>query len=343
MLTSSISSLILLLMAILMPEGTIASVFDVDQRTRIAQIGTAPYLRVGQVGTTCSGFLIGESHVVTAAKCVYDQINKKWITNIMFTPARDEDMTPFGIRDWEKVYIHQNFAGSGMSEWDFAVIQLKKPLGRSTGYFTLPSTDNYAGPIEIIGYPMDKPINTMWSSSCFANTKSNKLVYKCDTYTGMIGSPIVVEGNNGYKAYGLHTQEGLEENSGLFFSSLKRYYLNRWISENSPGGTLTNSNPMAGNEINFNNVWLKNHCGVDLNFKLKFTSTDGVLKEVDQHLSFSEEAFMFKTTSSVYHIKIEDADWVEMKITGSEWGKVIHNLPCEYPYDYWYVKPISPL
>ncbi|TNF32129.1 MAG: trypsin-like serine protease [Deltaproteobacteria bacterium] len=319
------------------------SVFGPDDRDRITQTGMAPYLRIGQVGNTCTGFMIGESHVLTAAKCVFDHINNKWIDGIYFTPARDEEQTPFGIRDWEKVHVHQNFAQKGLSDWNFAVIKLKKPLGRSTGYFSLPSTDNYAGPVEIPGYPMDKPINTMWTSSCFANTRSNHLYYKCDTYAGMSGAPILVETNGGHTAYGIHINEGIEENSALYLGNLKRYYINRWMTDNTPGGTLTNNNPHANNEIKFNNIWLKNNCGLNLNFKLKYTDTDGVLREMESSLAFSEENFMFKTRTSVYFIKIEDSEWMEMKITDSQWGKVIDYLPCQYPYDYWYVTPISPL
>ena len=226
---------IFVFLALFLSEGVIASIFDTDQRTRITQTGTAPYLKIGQVGKVCSGFLIGDSHVVTAAKCVYDRLNRNWITNIRYIPARDEEMTPFGVRDWEKVYVHQNYAENGMSNWNFALIQLKRPLGRSTGYFSLPSNDYYAGPIEIIGYPIDKPQNTMWSSSCFSKSKADQLIYKCDTDIGMVGSPIIVEDNNTHKVFGLHTQEGIEENRGLIFNSLKRYYLNRWMNESSPG------------------------------------------------------------------------------------------------------------
>lgn len=335
--------MVLFLLSTLATGGPQATVFDTDQRSRIHQTGIAPYLRVGQVGTTCSGFMISEDHYLTAAKCVFDRINRKWNHNLNFSPARDGDMTPFGVRDWEKAYVHQNWAAKGLTEWNFAVIKLKKPLGRSTGYFTLPSTDNYAGPIELVGYPLDKPINTMWTSSCFANTKSNMMVYKCDTYAGMIGAPIIVEKNGGHVAYGIHTQEGLQENRALFLGNLKRYYINRWTTGNMPGGTLSQNNPTAGNEVKFNNVWIKNNCGLNLNFKIKYTDTDGVLREVDEYLAFSEESFMFKTSTSSYHIKIEDADWVEMKITESDWGKITDYLPCEYPYDYWYVTPISPL
>ena len=90
---------------------------------------------------------------------------------------------------------------------------------------------------------------------------------------------------------------------------------------------------MVGNQIKFNNIWLKNQCRENLNFKLKFTNTDGILTEVNQYLTLNEEAFMFKTATSSYYIKIENTEWVKIKITTSNWGKIIHNLPCVSLYD----------
>ncbi|MCO4793128.1 MAG: trypsin-like serine protease [Bacteriovoracaceae bacterium] len=323
--------------------GTSKTVFEDDKRDQIFQTGTRPYLRIGQVGSHCSGFLISESHVLTAASCVYDAKNKKWIQNLNFIPGRDGGSNPFGMKEWEAVHIHQSYMKNKSDDWNLAVIKLKKPVGRRNGYFNMPSSESYLGPIEIAGYPLDKPANSMWSSQCFANTKSQRLVYKCDTFQGLTGAPIISESGDGLLAVGIHTSEGFQENYGVYLTNLRRFFIRRWISGNEPTGTLTWYKNNVGTFYKHHSVSLKNECNTGLSFKVKFSSTDGTLKVIDTNLSTRFEKYHFNSINSKYYIKVENGNWVEMEIKDEDWGSVDHILPCQYPYDTWYARPISPL
>lgn len=312
-------------------DPTLKPLYGEDQRTQILDTQSDIYQKIGQIGNYCTGHMISERHVLTAASCVYNTDANEWLTGIYYRPGRNGALIPYGHQDWKKIYAHKNYLENRNKDWNFAVIELKDPVGRRTGYFQLPSSESYSGPIEVTGYPTDKPFSTMWKSDCFANTHNQRLVYKCDTAKGMSGAPLLNDNYNGLITYGVHSQDDWLENSGVYLNSLKRYFIRRWLSGGIPDRTSTFENPSPVIRVEFDTLFLKNNCGDDLKFQVRFTNTDGNGEIQDKVLLKDEEDFMIKTIRSDYYIKLESSEnWINQKITTVNWGTVHHQLPCPF-------------
>lgn len=93
-----------------------------------------------------SGILVGPDIVLTAAHNVYDDekpIRKRY-PSIKFIPGVNGDEAPFGEIEVDSVFAPDDYINhkgtkeeNGANGDDYAVVILKKPIGRETGYFGL--------------------------------------------------------------------------------------------------------------------------------------------------------------------------------------------------------------
>lgn len=97
----------------------------------------------------------------------------------------------------------QNYSSTATNT-DFAVITLATPVGKKTGWFGLEYSTAADEQLNIAtaGYPDDKPMYTMWSTTCnntaFQNDDPNNHVvtHTCDSTHGQSGSPMYTSDNN---------------------------------------------------------------------------------------------------------------------------------------------------
>eukprot|EP00808_Paulinella_micropora_P021952 g5628.t1 len=132
----------------------------------------------------CTGTLISNKVIATAAHCVYDCATSNWQPwPISFTPGQDNSERPYGTKSVWKMTVpalssffilfagcYTSCSGSACSNCDYARLVLSETLN--------------------LGYPQSKN-QELWYDSCPINGDSGDyLTHKCDTEPGNSGSGI---------------------------------------------------------------------------------------------------------------------------------------------------------
>jgi len=208
-------------------------VIGVDERERITDTASFPFSVVayleledadGTVFASCTGTFIGPDALLTAGHCLWDDEIGNWGAEyIRVIPGKDGDFEPFGWQYAEDWWVPDQYALTGLSEWDWGVIKLPDDsLSNQTGWLsvTVAPTEALEDPAfypAIVGYPGDKPEGTMWGliREAFVAVDEFTLYYDIDTAAGQSGSAIWSASDGPYLGLivGIHTQGG-ELNNG---------------------------------------------------------------------------------------------------------------------------------
>ncbi len=213
------------------------SVQGADDRTRVDPTTAWPRRATGHVfmeypnGNTgvCSAATISETVILTAAHCVYNSTTNEWANEtLVFRPARHNASTaPYGSADWTHIVTYKNWTDSGNNDYDVAIVQLDRPIGKVVGYMgrvAAPSNHPlYSGWVNLNQYPADKPFGTMWFDSNKTGTSltgdGKHIRHNADTAGGSSGSALYkyYSGNGGCPPWascpgrytaGVHTYAG---------------------------------------------------------------------------------------------------------------------------------------
>lgn len=233
-------------------------------RKLVGDTSQFPYRAIGSLGVGCTGTLVSPRHVLTAGHCVYNLKTKKWYSNLNFSPGRNGASYPSGTIAWKNVYAPDGWTKDGDWEYDYAIIELTKPIGDTAGWINFKATSEgtQSKTITIAGYPADKKAGTLWATSCPRGSQGvRKIYYQCETYNGMSGSGVrslekgsqveVIEGVHGY---GGSNSNSATRISNAIFTQLTHFIGNPTITppvsppgtaeiEGSYQGSIENTNP----------------------------------------------------------------------------------------------------
>ncbi|GEM_PF-4354840 len=186
----------------------VKSIIGLDDRSFVSSPESSMFSPVGMVLGVwneeygiCTGTLIAEDIVVTAAHCITDK-NGEWANKVYFAPSLSSD--------WQGVHLPFDYAAVvDAVVWyddidDLAFVKIDMPLAYDAGYYKVITADeailswyfDYYGPVwgYNAGYPTDKDLE-MWYSYCSVRewlSYYGQMGSDCDSLEGSSGSPFIV-------------------------------------------------------------------------------------------------------------------------------------------------------
>lgn len=179
----------------------------------INDTGQYPYTTIGVVASGCTGTVVMQRFVLTAAWCVYDLKNKGFYKDLDFLPAMNGRKTPFGRIKWKNAWVTKGFAEKGDLNFAYGLIELDQPIGEQTGWFGFGHEPQFNFKrIAVTGYPFaGVPELTMWETGCRIDAaEENAVFYRCtgngQSLATMLGSPMWYKGktDDSWKIVGIH-------------------------------------------------------------------------------------------------------------------------------------------
>lgn len=224
-------------------------IFSKEEANKVGLIRAITYLDNNVTRTTvCTGTLIANNYIITAAHCAYDQ-DQNLLEHLYFYPGIKDEYKfsrrfPVTQVFHPKDYRETNGTVSGVAN-DFAIFKLGKSAdGRSAG--KVMGSHAYWGRVEFgdekvstIGYPSDKKDSNQFAQAeCNAETdpyRENNIILDCDVIKGQSGSPIFkYSKKHGFKYLaGVVVASGSYDNYGARLSKERQNLINKIMKTDS--------------------------------------------------------------------------------------------------------------
>ncbi len=218
--------LLRLALAVLLAVMVVHPVAAGDAQRMIVNALEYPWSAIGRVNLGgrghCTGFLVSERHVMTAAHCLYDVVEGRWRAPLELHFVAGYQRDQYIIHSKVVSYDRSNRfpAGSAPNRKnvgsDWAILTLEQPIGRQAGWIgpyaltldTLQRIKNREAFLLQAGYRQDRQHVMTASLRCELAghfDKGNGLAHTCKIMSGDSGSPFLLYLDGAFFATGIHS------------------------------------------------------------------------------------------------------------------------------------------
>lgn len=214
--------------AVLLADTRPAAALDLERRRMLTTQEHEPWKGVGRVNVAtyseqgmCTGTLIADDLVITAAHCVYSSRtgNMHRPENVHFVAGWRRG-TAAAHRKAKDIVVHPDYRfGTSLSldqiGSDLALIRLERPiLGSEATPFPITGLPRPDTPMTLISYRRDRAHALTRQDGCTMNaTRAEVIVLMCDITYGASGSPVFAEVDGEKRIVAVISAKGVDRSS----------------------------------------------------------------------------------------------------------------------------------